>query len=229
MTTITKTPAVATLSVTLKLQAANESAVTGDQFAREAAILADENDYTSMTDCAKRIEAILSLYMAELKHDSVKKIFSASLAVLVADKPVRIAATAQTTSATTEKVKLTAPEAMAPVAEKGEVTPDKKAIYTFTPSEAVAKLTGDTLKLAATAAREALGIARKVTTKADKRTVRAPFFDEFAAVLGDDALRQQAFRMVDLTGKWHVVAGPAPKLKLAENGKAPTLAAQAAK
>ena len=192
--------AVATPAVTLKLQSANESARTADQYAREAATMANEHDYLQSKP-AERLDKILSLYMADLTHKAVKESFSAALAILVADKPVRIAASEKTEKAN-GALGFKAPEALTPVAEKGEVPPADKAITELSAEDAVGKLTTNVLKQAATAAREALGVGRAKGAGAVKatKTERAPFMQEFACAWHDDALRMQLIRMIEIGG-----------------------------
>lgn len=207
--------AVATPAVTLKLAAAVESATTADQFAREAATLANESDFPNAAP-VDRLEKILALYAGSLTHKAVKESFSAALVVLVADKPVRIAASEKAEKAS-GSLRFTAPEALSPVAAKGEILPEGKAVTELSGADAVAKLAVGVLKQAATAAREALGVGRAKGAGPKKVDVaRAGFFDEFAAAWKDDALRMTLCRMIEIDGRFHVVAGPAPKAKKAE-------------
>lgn len=207
--------AIATPAVTLKLAAAVESATTADQFAREAATLANDSDFPNAAP-VDRLEKILALYSGSLTHKAVKESFSAALVVLVADKPVRIAATEKAEKAT-GAIRFTAPEALSPVAAKGEILPEGKVVTELSAGDAVSKLAVGVLKQAATAAREALGVGRAKGAGPKKAEVaRASFFDEFAAAWKDDALRMTLCRMIEIDGRFHIVAGPAPRAKKAD-------------
>ena len=182
------------------LNEANQADQTVSLAARQAATLANDNDFTKETDKAKRLDVILALYMPILTRKSVKEQFSAALAVLVEASEVRIAASAVTTKAD-GKVTFSAPEALS----KGEAADPTKSVTTLKPTEAVANLTSNDLKQAATVARENLGKARasgggRKSTKNTEST-RAPFFDELAAVLKDGALSMQMFAIVAIAAK----------------------------
>ena len=183
------TTVVASAAVIAKIEAANVSAKTADTLAREAATMADATDYVDMVDLGARLDAILALYMPALSHKAVKESFSAALAILVADKPVRIEATAKTESAN-GKLTFKAPEVLAPVADKNEIATPDKSVTTLEPGEAVLKLAADTMKAAATAARATIGRARAPGggRKVAKPAERAAFVDELVAHLRDKAL-----------------------------------------
>lgn len=200
-------------AVSLKLQGANESARTADAMAREAAVLANDSDYLDSKP-TERLEKILSLYMADLTHKAVKESFSAALAILVADKPVRIAASEKSENMATGKLGFKAPEALSPVPPKGEVLPEGKGVTELSADDAVSKLTTNVLKQAATAAREALGVGRAKGAGPVKATKaeRAPFMAEFAAAWADDALRMQIIRMIEIAG-WQVTRAPKGQVK----------------
>lgn len=208
MTTNTTSKAsevVATMAVVDKLACANESAITADKFAREAAIIADENDYITAPP-TERLESILALYKTSLTHKAVKESFSAALAILIADKPVRIAASAKTEKATGQ-VTFTAPEALPPVAVKHEILPEGKAVTEMSPTDALAKLTTGVMKQAATAAREALGVARakgggRKASQPEGR--RAPFYDELGVALRDAGMMPQCLSFIELAASNHV-------------------------
>jgi hypothetical protein len=193
---------VANVAVVSKIEGANASAKTADTLAREAATLADASDYLDMVDLGKRLDAILALYMSVLTHKAVKESFSAALAILVADKPVRIEASAKTEAAN-GKLTFKAPEVLAPVAEKNEVATADKSITTLEPGDAVMRLAADTMKAAATAARNTIGRGRaqgggRKTTKA---TERAPFADELVAHLADKALGFAVVTIIETAAK----------------------------
>jgi hypothetical protein len=206
--------AIATPAVTLKLQGANESARTADTMAREAAIIANDSDYLDAKP-TERLEKILALYMADLTHKAVKESFSAALAILVADKPVRIAASEKSENMATGKLGFKTPEALPPIAPKGEILPEGKGVTELSADDAVAKLTTNVLKQAATAAREALGVNRAKgggrTAAKESKEARAPFMAEFAAAWNDDALRMQIIHMIEIGGYKVVRVDPKAK------------------
>ena len=179
----------ANAAVVAKIESANASAKTADTLAREAATLADTTDYLETVDLGARLDAILALYIPTLTHKAVKESFSAALAILVADKPVRIEASAKTEAAN-GKLTFKAPEVLAPIADKNEIVDADKSITTLEPGEAVMKLAADTMKQAATAARSTIGRARASGggRKTTKPTERAAFTDELVAHLSDKAL-----------------------------------------
>lgn len=205
MTAKSNTPAtpavIMTAAVVAALREATEADLTVSLAARQAASLAHQSDFIGETDKAKRVAAILDLYMPELSRKSVKEQFSAAVAVLVRDEPIRIAASAKTEKAD-GKLSFTAPEILA----KGEASAPDKAVTTVTAKDAVEKLTAPELRAAATVARQELGIGRapgagrKPTVKSGEST-RAPFFDELAAVLKDSALSMQMFAIVAIAAK----------------------------
>ena len=212
--------------------------------ARQAAAIACEGNFLSET-AENRINHILALYMPHLAEKSVKDIFSAAVAVLCVDKPVRIAASEVGNKAPNAdypqgQLTLKAPEVLPPVASKGEIAPEGKIVKTLEPSDAVQQLSADVLKKVATAAREAIGTGNKKGggRPAKLETKRAPFFEELAAVLKDSALRTQCLSFIetaastDATLQNSIIAMAKrlgegrPKAKAA-NAPAPTLAAQA--
>jgi hypothetical protein len=193
---------VANVQVTEKINLANESAKTADATAREAATLANESDYTDEGDAGKRLDSILALYMSVLTHKAVKESFSAALAILVADKPVRVESSAVTTSAN-GRMTFKAPEVLTPVADKAEVLNPEKSVTELTAGDAVMKLAADTMKAAATAARESIGRGRATGggRKSTAPALRAPWFDELAGVINDHSLRVSMFAIVQTKAK----------------------------
>lgn len=184
------------------LSDATSAANTLSEKARQAAIEADHLDFTDL-EPTKRLDAILTLYMPLLGNQTVKYAFSASLAILIADKPVVIQSSAVTTKAD-GSLSFAAPEVVA----IGAVKPDDKSETTLTPADAINKLGDKVLKQAATVAREALGRARKEgggRKAAPAAPARAPFFDEVVAVLKDATLRAQLFDLMLREG-WRVEA-----------------------
>lgn len=207
MTNIT-TPVVvvaANAAVVAKIESANASAKTADTLAREAATLADTTDYLDMVDLGNRLDSILALYMPTLIHKTVKESFSAALAILVADKPVRIEASSVTTSTVNgqEKVSFKAPEILTPVADKNEIATPDKSITTMEPGDAVMKLAADTMKAAATAARNTIGRGRAQGggRKVTKPNERAAFADELVAHLADKALGFAVVTIIETAAK----------------------------
>jgi len=194
--------AVANVAVVAKINAANESAKSADAMAREAATLANESDHVDEADCGKRLDLILALYMSVLTHKAVKESFSAALAILVADKPVRIEASAVTTAAN-GKMTFKSPEVLEPVAASGEVVDPEKSITELSAGDAVMKLAADTMKAAATVARKAVGRGRATGggRPSTKPAVRAPFLDELAGFISDHALRASMFAVVNTAMK----------------------------
>ena len=200
--TSTLVNAVATSAVVDLINAANESAVTSDAHAREAAIKANETDFLTVGKAAERLDKILGLYASVLTHQAVKQSFSAALAILVADKPVRIQAS-EVGHKANGTVTFKSPEALSPVADKGEKIPEKKMVETLTPEQAISQLTVGVMKQAATMARESLGVARAKGAGPAKKAntnARAPFMMELAAAIKDDALRSQMVSMWRLAG-----------------------------
>jgi hypothetical protein len=194
-------PVVANPAVVQELTNANASAVSADKTARNAATLANASDLLDEADCGKRLDGILALYMPNLTHKAVRESFSAALAILIADKPVRMASTAVTTKAD-GTVSFASSEALAPVADKNEILPEGKTVTELSAEDSVAKLQVGALKQAATAAREVIGRARaagggRKATKAE----RAPFFDEMAAVLQDKALSASFYAILQTKAK----------------------------
>lgn len=195
-------PVVANVLVTEKINAANESAKTADAMAREAATLANESDYVDEGDAGKRLDSILALYAGVLTHKAVKESFSAALAILVADKPVRVESSAVTTLAN-GRMTFKAPEILAPVAEKNEVLNPEKTVTELAAGDAVMKLAADTMKAAATAARESIGRGRATGggRKSTKDAPRAPWFDELSGVINDHGLRVSMFAVIQTKAK----------------------------
>jgi len=198
----TVTTVTANVLVTEKINAANDSAKTADAMAREAAALANESDYVDEGDAGKRLDAILALYMSSLTHKAVKESFSAALAILVADKPVRIESSAVTTAAN-GRMTFKAPEVLAPVADKAEVLDPEKTVTELAAGDAVMKLAAETMKAAATAARESIGRGRATGggRKSTKEAPRAPWFDELAGVINDHGLRVSMFAVLQTKAK----------------------------
>jgi hypothetical protein len=202
-TSPTVSAVVANVLVTEKINLANESAKSADATAREAATLANESDYTDEGDAGKRLDNILALYMSVLTHKAVKESFSAALAILVADKPVRIEATSSTVTPATGKITFKAPEILSPVADKNEVLNPEKGVTELSAGDAVMKLAADTMKAAATAARESIGRGRATGggRKSTAPALRAPWFDELAGVINDHSLRVSMFAIVQTKAK----------------------------
>lgn len=198
----TATVATANAAVTAKIESANTSAKTADTLAREAATLANESDYPNEADAGKRLDAILALYMPVLTHKAVKESFSAALAILVADKPVRIEAAAKTEAAN-GKLTFKAPEVLTPVADKNEILDADKTVTTLEPGDAVMRLAADTMKAAATSARAAIGRGRATGggRKSTKPTEREPFTVELAAHLSDKALGFAVITLIETAAK----------------------------
>ena len=203
MTTATVSAVTANVQVTEKINLANESAKSADAMAREAATIANESDYTEEGDAGKRLDSILALYMSVLTHKAVKESFSAALAILVADKPVRIEATSSTVTPATGKITFKAPEILSPVADKNEVLNPEKGVTELSAGDAVMKLAADTMKAAATAARESIGRGRATGggRKSTAPALRAPWFDELAGVINDHSLRVSMFAVITTKAK----------------------------
>lgn len=197
---MTEAVVVANATVVASLRSANESAKTADKLAREAALAANGSDYLDEADCGVRLDSILALYMPELTHKNVKESFSAALAILVADKPVRIEASAKTENAN-GTVSFKAPEVLDPTGS--EAAAEGKAITTLDAGDAVMKLAADVMKKAATSARQAIGRGRAEGggRKSAKPAERAPFMDEFLSCLENDGLRETMFQRMALAFK----------------------------
>lgn len=198
--TTTVAPVIANAAVVTTLRAANESAKTADKLAREAAVAANAADYLDEANCGIRLDSILTLYIGELTHKNVKDSFSAALAILVADKPVRVEASAKTENAN-GTLTFKAPEVLEPTGN--EAPTEGKAITTLEAGDAVRKLAADVMKKAATTARQAIGRGRSEGggRKSTKAPERAPFMDELVAVLRDEGLRASMFAVISTAAK----------------------------
>ena len=179
--------------------------VTG--LARDAAIKADALDYTNEVP-AKRLDLILKLYMPNLTTLAVRNLFSAALAILVADKAVTVV---KATKANGDNV-LSFPKGTA-----------KEPTCELTPMEAVKTCPSELVKQLARPAREAIGIARATGggRKAEVKATRAPFMDELAAAWKDTALRAEIESVLRAAG-YEVVKIKTIR-KQAEQAAAPTL------
>lgn len=185
------------------LKQATEKAASADALARDAAVKAVETDCLGIEDAAARVDAIIALYKAQLEHRAVRMSFAAAVAILVADKPVRFAVTGKVEKAD-GRITLQGAEALAPVEPTGgDEIAEGKMVVTMEPSEAIAKLAADALKMAAPKANEAIGKARAArhTNPVKKATARAPFFDELAAVIKDAALAPQFWSLLTIAAQ----------------------------
>jgi len=203
MNTSTESIAVANVAVVELLKCATEADLTCAEMAKQAATKANETDYLD-TPPAERLPKILALYMANLNRKAVKEMFSSVLAILVADKPVRILTELKNVSTDgAGNIKLQAPTMLKPVADSKEIIGKDEKVTTLEPQEAINKLTCGHIKMAATAARESLGAGRTKGAGAKPKEApkgRAPFFEELVAVIKDEALRMQLFVVVEAAG-----------------------------
>lgn len=199
-----------------KLHCANDSAMTADHFAREAAKAAHAADFLDTRKATDRLAAILDLYKGELTHPTVKASFSAALTVLVLAEPVKLAVGEMSEKysqkldavgnpvkgETKTTLKLDRMDALV----KGEVPEAGKKVIELTPMQAVDQLQSNALKTVATAKRQDAGIGgnpgagRKASDK-PAAGVRAPFMDELVAVMKDTALCKSMFSVMLIASK----------------------------
>jgi hypothetical protein len=215
------------------LDEAGKAAVAMHTKARLAATAACAGNFLTDTP-ADRATKIIALYMPHLTEKSVKEAFSAAVSLLVADKDVRIASTSVETVFPTKdypqgKTVFKNPEVLPPVAEKGEILPEKKSVTTMSAEDAVAKLPIDQLKAAATAVRQLIGTARApgAGRKASTEGRRAPFMEEFAAAWKDAGLKAQLVAIIRASGE--DVVPLKGERKLVKQGAEPSIGAQLAK
>lgn len=195
-----KASALNTAIVTL-LDDATASAKTADRKAREAAEIAADKECLDVTESLARCDAIVALYAEHLGTATVKTSFSAALAIIIADKPVRVSATAKTVAAS-GAVTFKAPEALPPVAEINETIDDGRAVHELTPCEAVDTMTSNLLKACATKAREAMGKVKGAGgRKATSKPQRAGFMDELVVVLRDKDLAASMWAIISTDAK----------------------------
>jgi len=218
-------------SVVASLDAACAAGKTMAAKAREAAICACAGNFLTAPP-AERAEKIVALYMPHLAEKSVKEAFSAIVAVLSADKPVRIQSAeagqkAPSADYPSGMATFKAPEVLSPVADAKEVIPDGRIVTEFEAAEAVEKLPIELIKKVGTMARELMGTGRAKGAGRPKTATetRAPFMAEFSAAWVDDALRLQIIQIIRASG-FDVVKSQKNRARV-EQSAAPTMAQQA--
>lgn len=189
------------------LATATANANTADRKAREAAAAAWHSDAFTGQPAAQRVESLRQLYKSELSNDVVRNMFSAALAVLAYARPVLVVASKLADLSggrvQTEGLEVLAAGSAIPKDSEGRALPSR----VFTNSDALDKLNKHQLIAAAKTAREELGTGRKEgagrkpgSTNKSAAPQRAPFFDEFSAMMRDAAGITTLRRHAELCG-----------------------------